>query len=207
MKKQSTLFPEETVPILPELALKDAQAMANQVKAAVSSHCCMIEVAGSIRRKRDKVHDIDFVVVTRTDLEWQQIGEELKRFKARPSCAGNSLVKAFLPCQNGLFQVDFYRATPATFGIHLLIRTGSADHNMWLAGYAISKGMRIKYSQGLLKEGNVIAGETEECVFAELGLPYPEPSEREITQNEPAWLGRGRKVSCGEESFQDKRLV
>lgn len=99
-----------------------------------------------------------------------------------------SIIKAFLPCQNGLFQVDFYRAKPSRVGIHLLVRTGSADHNMWLAGYAISKGMRIKYSEGLIKDGSVIAGETEKGVFEALGLPYPLPPEREIVDSKPVWM-------------------
>jgi len=87
-----------------------------------------------------------------------------------------------------MFQVDFYRAKPSTFGIHLLIRTGSADHNMWLAGYAISKGMRLKYSEGLLKEGVPIAGEDEKGVFAALGLICPMPSQREIVEGKPFWM-------------------
>jgi DNA polymerase (family 10) len=188
MKKQSTLFPEDPVKIIAEVDLKEAQRLADQLKAAVSVQCVRIEVAGSIRRQKAKVHDIDFVVVTKSDFEWQKISEELKRMKAKPNCQGNSVIKAFLPCQSGLFQVDFYRAKPSTFGIHLLVRTGSADHNMWLAGYAISKGMRIKYSEGLIKEGNVIAGETEKGVFEALRLPYPLPSEREIIDSKPVWM-------------------
>jgi DNA polymerase/3'-5' exonuclease PolX len=59
---------------------------------------------------------------------------------------------------------------------------------MWLAGYAISKGMRIKYSEGLIKEGMTVAGETEQGVFEALGLPYPLPSEREIVDSKPVWM-------------------
>ncbi len=187
MKKQSTLFPEDPVPVLAELDLAEAEKTANHVKASVCAHCERIEVAGSIRRQRPTVHDIDFVVVAKSDVEWLKISEELKRLKAKPSCSGNSVIKALLPCQGGLFQVDFYRAKPATFGIHMLIRTGSAEHNMWLAGHAISKGMRIKYSEGLIKEGSVIAGEDEKEVFAALGLPYPLPSVREVLDSKPAW--------------------
>jgi DNA polymerase/3'-5' exonuclease PolX len=93
-----------------------------------------------------------------------------------------------VPCEKGLFQVDFYRAQPHTWGIHLLVRTGSAEHNTWLASLAISKGMRIKYSAGLIKDGNVIAGENEQGVFEALGLPTPEPSKREIAENKPIWM-------------------
>jgi DNA polymerase/3'-5' exonuclease PolX len=189
MKKQSTLFPEDEVPLLAELDLKETEKIADQIKSKVCGHCEKIEVAGSIRRQKVKVHDIDFVVVTKGDMGWRSIGEELKRLKAKPNnCSGNSVIKALLPYQNGLFQVDFYRANPSAFGIHLLVRTGSADHNVWLAGYAISKGMRIKYNQGLIKEGNVIAGEDEKEVFTALDLPFPSPSEREVLENKPIWM-------------------
>jgi DNA polymerase/3'-5' exonuclease PolX len=171
--KQSMLFPQKEVPVIPELDLKDAERIADQVKTCVAIHCSQIEVAGSIRRQREKVHDIDFVVVTRSDAEWQKINEELKRMKAKANCSGNSVIKAYLPCPNGLFQVDFYRAKPETFDIHLLVRTGSANHNMWLAAHAFSKGMRLKYSEGLLKEDKAIAGDDEKEVFAALELPYP----------------------------------
>ena len=194
MKKQSTLFPENEVPVLAELDLEDAEKIANQVKTIVRTHCVKIEIAGSIRRQKPKVHDIDFVVTTKSDFEWQKISEELRRMKAKPNCQGNSVIKAFLPCQNGLFQVDFYRAKPSTFGIHLLVRTGSADHNMWLAGYAISKGKRIKYSEGLIKDGAIIAGEDEKAVFAALGLPCPLPSDREIADSKPVWMHQKNRL-------------
>ena len=188
MKKQSTLFPENEVPLLMELDLKDAEKTANQIRTIVCAHCVKIEIAGSIRRQKPKVHDIDFVVVAKSDFEWLKISEELRRLKAKPNCQGKSVIKAFLPSHSGLFQVDFYRAQPSTFGIHLLVRTGSAEHNMWLAGYAISKGMRIKYNEGLIKEGVAVAGETEEGVFDALELPCPLPSEREILDGKPVWM-------------------
>jgi DNA polymerase/3'-5' exonuclease PolX len=188
MKKQVTLFPQDTVKIISELDLKEAERTADLVKATVEVHCELIEVAGSIRRQKSKVHDIDFVVVTKNDAHWHRINEKLKQLKAKPNCSGNSVIKAYVPCQNGFFQVDFYRAKPSTFGIHLLVRTGSADHNMWLAGYAFSKDMRLKYSEGLIKDGVAIAGETEHGVFEALGLPYPLTSEREVFDNRPVWM-------------------
>jgi DNA polymerase/3'-5' exonuclease PolX len=104
-------------------------------------------------------------VVAKSDFEWQKISEELRRLKAKPSCQGNSVIKAFSTCHGDLFQVDFYHAQPSTFGICLLVRTGSAEHNMWLAGCAISKGMRVKYSECLIMDGVAVAGETEQGLF------------------------------------------
>ena len=188
MKKQSTLFPQDAIKIVAELDLKEAKSTAALVKASVESQCSQIEIAGSIRRKKLKIHDIDFVVVAKSDVEWQRINEKLKQLKARPNCSGDSVIKAFVPCQDGLFQVDFYRAKPSTFGIHLLVRTGSADHNMWLAGLAFSKGMRLKYSEGLIKDGMAVAGETEQGVFEALELPHPSPTKREIVDCKPVWM-------------------
>src|SRR4030067_2969884 len=188
MKKQSTLFHEHDPHVLAELHLGEAGNLAKAIKAAGETHCEKIEVAGSIRRRKPEVHDIDFVVLAKSDSDWQGINEVLRRSKAKPTCSGNQLIKAYLPCQNGLFQVDFYRAKPSTFGIHLLIRTASADHNMWLAGYPPSQGMRLKYSEGLLKEATPIAGENEEGVFSALGLQCPLPTEREIVDDKPVWM-------------------
>ena len=188
MTKQSTLFPQNEPSILPELDLQPATKLANDLQAAVEIYCDRIEVAGSIRRQRPRVHDVDFVVMAKSDGDWQKISEVLKRLKAKQNCSGNQLIKAYLPCQNGLFQVDFYRAKPSTFGIHMLVRTGSAMHNCWLAGHAISKRMRLKYSEGLIKDGVPIAGEDESGVFTAIGLPCPSPAEREIVDGKPAWL-------------------
>ena len=191
MKKQVTLFPQDAAKIIGELDLKEAEKITAEVKATVETHCELVEVAGSIRRQKPKVHDIDFVVVAKSDVEWQRINDKLRQLKAKPNCSGNSVIKAFVPCPDGFFQVDFYRAKPSTFGIHLLVRTGSAEHNMWLAGYAISKGMRIKYSEGLIKDDSAIAGETEKGVFDALELPCRLPSEREVVDGKPVWMPHG----------------
>src|SRR3990170_4821595 len=135
MPKQSTLFRETETNVLAELDLEEAGKLAEAIKTAVEAHCEKIEVAGSIRRRKPEVHDIDFVVIAKSDSDWKGINEVLRRLKAKPNCSGNQLIKAYLPCPNGLFQVDFYRAKPSTVGIPLVIRPGSAQHNCWLAGY------------------------------------------------------------------------
>ena len=94
MKKQSTLFPENEVPVLAELDLKDAEKIASQVKTIVCAHCVKIEIAGSIRRQKPVVHDIDFVVTAKSDFEWQKTSEELRRMKAKLNCQGNSVIRA-----------------------------------------------------------------------------------------------------------------
>ena len=184
--KQVKLFGSDEEPkVLTSLEHAKAEAVALQVQATITPLCDRLEIVGSIRRKKPQVGDCDFVILA-TDGNWAKIVQTLRRSKI--ICSGPSLTKVNFPVEGGLFQVDFYRATPQTFGIQLLVRTGSAEHNMWLAGYAISKGMRIKYSEGLIKDSVVIAGETEKGVFEALGLPYPLPSEREIIDGKPVWM-------------------
>jgi DNA polymerase/3'-5' exonuclease PolX len=184
---QTTLFPDKETKVLTELNLERAETIANEVKCEIEGLCDRIEVVGSIRRKKQKVHDIDFVLLA-SDINWKEIVQVLKRSKATISCAGNAVIKTLYPYNKIQFKVDFYRAKPSTYGLHKLIRTGSAEHNMWLAGYAISKGFRLKYSQGLLKDDNVVSGESEEGVFKALNLSCPAPHEREVVEGKPVWL-------------------
>jgi DNA polymerase (family 10) len=183
--KQVKLFGEEEPKVLTKLELAKAQMLARQVESFAASLCDKLEVVGSIRRQKPIVGDVDFVVVG-PDCNWGKIVQALK--KSTVICAGKSLIKLNYPFGKSLFQVDFYRATEQTFGIQELIRTGSADHNMWLASYALSKGFRLRYSEGLMKDEVAVAGESEESVFTTLGLQCPEPHLREIIDGKPVWL-------------------
>jgi DNA polymerase/3'-5' exonuclease PolX len=183
--KQVKLFGSDEEPkVLASLDLAKAETIAIQVEELIKPLCDNLKIVGSIRRKRPTVGDCDFVVKT-TDSNWGKIVHTLK--KPKIICTGPIVIKLNIPFEGNLFQVDFYRAYDNNFGIQELIRTGSADHNMWLASYAISKGYRLKYSEGLLKDGQVVAGETEESVFMTLGLITPKPEEREIINGNPFW--------------------
>lgn len=183
--KQVRLFGGEEPTILTKLELEKAEILAQEITTNIQNLCDKLEVVGSIRRKKSIVGDVDFVVVA-SDVNWNSIVRTLKR--CITICSGQNLIKLNYPYNENLFQIDFYRAKPSTLGINQLIRTGSADHNMWLAGYALSKGFRIKYSEGLLKDDSIVAGETEEGVFEMLGLVCPKPEEREVIDEKPVWM-------------------
>jgi len=184
--KQTKLFgSDEQIKVITSLELAKAEALAKQVEETIKPLCGKLEIVGSIRRKRPTVGDCDFVVKA-SDSNWSRIANTLK--KSQVICTGSSLIKLNIPFECNLFQVDFYRAYDNNFGIQELIRTGSAEHNTWLASYAISWGCRLKYSDGLTRDGQVVAGETEESIFSALGLPCPIPEEREIVNGKPAWM-------------------
>ena len=146
MGKQSTLFPEKEIETLEELELCEAKKIVEEVMFQVRRFCEKIVVVGSIRRNKPSVRDADFVVVT-IDLDWYNLGQELRRMKTKKINAGNKIIKTLYRYKDKYFQLDFYRASKDNFGVIKLIRTGSAGYNMWLAQLAISKGMRIKFSQ------------------------------------------------------------
>ena len=179
MGKQLTLFPEDKKETLEELELSEAKKIAEEIEFQVVRYCEKIMVVGSIRRNKPKVRDADFIVVT-NDLDWYNLRQELRRMKTKILNSETKIIKALYPYGDKYFQLDFYRASNDNFGIMKLIRTGSAEYNMWLAQLAISKGMRIKYGQGLLKDGKVIAGKTEQSIFDSLEIPYKESQKREF---------------------------
>lgn len=184
--KQAKLFgSDEQIKVITKLELAKAETLANQVKETIIPLCDRIKIVGSIRRRRPTIGDCDFVVKA-TDANWSRIVNILK--KSQTICTGSIVIKLNMPFEGNLFQVDFYRANDNNFAIQELIRTGSAEHNAWLASYAISKGYRLKYSDGLIKDNKVIASKNEESIFSALGLPCPKPEEREVANNKPVWL-------------------
>jgi DNA polymerase (family 10) len=154
------------------MELAYAQKLAHEIIEIVRPHCERIEVAGSIRRKKSEVRDIDIVLIPKP-LVWHRIISTLQRnMAAKVVKRGDSIAQLII--QN--VSVDLYVATPETWGTMLLIRTGSAQHNIKLSGIALRKGMKLTHS-GLTKDGKVIATSEKE-IFESLGLSYIEPEER-----------------------------
>jgi DNA polymerase/3'-5' exonuclease PolX len=80
------------------------------------------------------------------------------------------------------FQVDVYRARAETWGVILLVRTGSREHNVKLCSLARSKGLMLSASRGVVSSDGsvVIASYREEAIFEALGLAFVEPKFREV---------------------------
>ncbi len=205
--KQASLFPgdrkadpEYCLP-LRDLDRSEVEPLAFKILQTVTPFCEKAEIAGSLRRQRGRVNDIDIVVLPRAEpissVNWLRLIQAVRAdFDAVTDRQGSQLFVGYVPFRrtlpslcdinlDGHVQVDLYRATPSTWGVQLLVRTGSKEHNVMLCNLALSKGMRLQYSQGLVdKDGHVIAGRTEEEVFAAVGLPFLIPQDREIKEVE-----------------------
>lgn len=192
--KQSSLSPSvpepRELPVLQGFDRSEVEPLAFKILGEIGPFYLKAEIAGSIRRRRGVVNDVDIVVLPRPgkDDSWLNIIKTVRsEFDGITVAQGDKLARFNVPFSSrqgqGYVQVDLYRAAPETWGILLLVRTGSKEHNVKLCNLAISKDLRLKYSVGVTDlYGLVVAGRTEQEVFDVLGLGWIPPSEREVPE-------------------------
>jgi len=164
------------------MKFEDAAVLADRVVHCIEHLCDRIQVVGSIRRKRPEVHDIDIVLIPQAWM-WNTIIQSLKtNMNAHVVKAGQELATLEVPigATNETISVDIYKARPETWGVLLLIRTGSKEHNIKLCSRARAMGMMLSAKEGVIKDGKIIASRTEKEIFETLGMEYVEPENREI---------------------------
>lgn len=136
------------------------------------------EVAGSVRRGKDFVGDLDFVVASDAPLAVTEalLANELAR---EVVASGPTKTSLMLP---GDLQADVRIVEPEQFGALLHHFTGSMDHNVAMRGRARKMGLTIsEYGVSRIDGGEVVACETEEDIFAAVGLPFIPPELRQGT--------------------------
>ena len=124
-----------------------------------------VAIAGSIRRRKETIGDADFLVVSRRS------ARVMDGFVGMPEVAhvhGKGSTKSSVRLANGM-DADL-RVVPArSFGAALAYFTGSKDHNVALRRIAQERGWKLN-EYGVFDGDRAIAGETEEEVYAALGL-------------------------------------
>jgi DNA polymerase (family 10) len=155
--------------------LARAATIAERLREELEKHpkVSRCSVAGSIRRARPMVGDIDLVVVS------EDASAVAQAFLARSDIA---LVHAKGPHRVSVelessMHVDLRIVPPACFGSALLYFTGNRAHTLALRQLALAQGLRLN-EYGLFRGKRRIAGKTEEEVYAALSLPYLRPEER-----------------------------
>jgi len=156
----------------------DAQKIAGELIPMLIDCCDRITIAGSLRRQRPNVADLDLVVIPQAGNLLLLKNRLWKLNRAKPEKYGDKYL--MLANYRGL-QVDLYVATPETWATLLLIRTGSKEHNILLAKQAQALDMHMRANgEGLVRlSGPPLEIRTERDLFAALELPYKEPWERE----------------------------
>ena len=166
------------------LPLNQSVKLAEKIKAELAPFCERIEIAGSIRRRRPFVNDIDLVVLPFAD----QVNALRARVHERTSPVKDGPVEIVVRLING-FQLDLWIAerpkkdlfseTQTNFGSILLCRTGSVQHNIYLGSVAEKLGRRWNPHHGVFESGRCLASATEEEIFKALGLEFVPPEDRE----------------------------
>lgn len=132
-----------------------------------------VEYAGSLRRGRETIGDIDILAST------ARPGDLHEAFQAMPGVikvlvAGET--KSSVRLEPGV-QVDLRVVDAASFGAALLYFTGSKEHNVVLRERAVR--MKLSLNEYSLTGGDAVAADTEASIYAALGLPYIPPELRE----------------------------
>ena len=133
--------------------------------------------AGSLRRMRETVGDIDILVSGRH-------GEQIIRYFTRHPgvnrvlAEGKTKGSVLISTDKGERQVDLRIVAESEFGAALQYFTGSKAHNIKLRGMAKDKGLKIS-EYGVFKGQKKIAGRSEKEVYKALGLPVIPPELRE----------------------------
>jgi len=157
------------------MRLEQARQIANNIKKILTPYCDRIEIAGSIRRGKPIVHDIDIVLIEKP--ESAVIIPSLLATIGAITLNGSKIKRLHYGEAN--INIDIYTATPASWSTLLLIRTGSKENNIRLATIAKRKGWQLKANgDGLFNNHGDRIADTEESIFQVLGLPYQEPHDR-----------------------------
>ncbi|MFB6304953.1 MAG: DNA polymerase/3'-5' exonuclease PolX [Haloferacaceae archaeon] len=144
------------------------------------------ETAGSLRRWKETVGDVDALVATSSPeaaveafVDWDRVETVVEAGETKASVRVDG------------FRVDLRVADPSEFGAALQYFTGSWDHNVKLRNRAIDRGLKMN-EYGVFdvadvddksgqRAGERVAGETEESMYAALDLPLVPPDLREDT--------------------------
>ena len=133
-----------------------------------------VEVAGSFRRRRETVGDLDVLV---SAARAAAVMDRLVRYEDIVEVAAKGPTRATVRLRNGI-HVDVRVVAPSSFGAASHYFTGSKAHNIAVRRLAAAKGLKLN-EYGLFRGERRIGGRTEQEVFGAVGLPFVPPELRE----------------------------
>lgn len=133
-----------------------------------------VAVAGSFRRMRETVGDLDIVAAAAAD---SPVIARLTGYDEVATILGAGGTRASVVLKNGL-QVDLRVVAEPSFGAALHYFTGSKAHNIAIRRIAQRRGLKIN-EYGVFRGAERIAGEDETSVYRSVDLPYIPPELRE----------------------------
>lgn len=159
-------------------AILEAGLILSELKTAKGID--QIELAGSLRRKKEIIKDIDILVSTEKP---EAIAKKFLSIKSIATVTAQGETKISVVLKNGI-ACDLRIVKPEEFAFALLYFTGSKEHNVVMRGLAKDKGYKLN-EYGLFKEGQKteksVKCKTEEDIFNFFDLVYIQPELRENT--------------------------
>ena len=141
-----------------------------------------ITPAGSLRRGRETVGDLDILVTGKAccdDAEREKLIEHIIKLPGLMEIIAQGENKVSFRLRGGM-QVDVRTLSPESFGAAMQYFTGSKAHNVTLRQRALKMGYTLsEYSLARLDDENVVAAKTEEEIYAKLKMDYVPPELRE----------------------------
>ncbi|GAA2509463.1 DNA polymerase/3'-5' exonuclease PolX [Actinocorallia cavernae] len=156
------------------LALDTAEGIVAALEAVTGCRRCAY--AGSLRRMRETVGDVDILVAARKSAPFMAALCELP---GTAEVIARGTKKTSVRTGKGL-QVDLRVLPPESWGAGLQYFTGSKAHNIRTRTIAVREGLKLsEYGVFDAESGESLASRTEEEVYARLGLPWIVPTLRE----------------------------
>ncbi|MCS6264412.1 MAG: DNA polymerase/3'-5' exonuclease PolX [Nitrospira sp.] len=154
------------------VAIPSAEALVAYLEQ--SSGVSRVIAAGSYRRGLETIGDLDILV---TAPAGRTVMDRFVAYQEVRDVLAHGATKSSVRLQSGL-QVDLRVVPQESYGAALLYFTGSKSHNVVLRQLAQQRGLKLN-EYGVFRGDKPVAGETEESVYASLGLPWIPPELRE----------------------------
>lgn len=133
-----------------------------------------IEIAGSLRRKKETIGDADILVVSSNP---EKTMKYFTKFAKTERVINEGKTKSTIELEN-TFQVDLRIIEEKSWGAAIQYFTGNTAHNVKLRKIAKKKGYKLNEYGLFDKQENLVKGKTEEGIYEELGLKTPPPEIR-----------------------------
>ena len=181
--KACEFFKKSTGRFLLDRATEEAEKLSAYIRNCETVES--ITSAGSLRRGRDTIGDVDLLVTMKPGHDKQadvdNVADYIQKYPGVDQHLARGENKVSVLLGSGL-QVDVRLLEKKSFGAALMYFTGSREHNIVLRGRANDMGWTLnEYALTTLKGGRTVACKTEEEIYAKLKLAYIEPELRENT--------------------------
>ena len=170
--------------------LNVALSTATDIVGALQDSTERVEYAGSLRRWRETIGDVDILATAGDDAHAERIMTAFREMSDEIVVSGptKTSIRKATSAGTGL-QVDLRVVRPECYGAALQYFTGSQAHNVAVRQVAIRAGLKLS-EYGLFRGDELIASATEDDVYAALGMDWVPPPMREDTGEVEAGIKR-----------------